>query len=155
MQLDYKQLLWRAHYIQIISVSGVLQGSVLGPYLSLVYINNLPESPTSLTKLFTDNTAVYRATLSNLDQVQLQQDILHLAEREKSWNMTFHPAKCTSCLSQKTNITNHKLQSQTLSTGGGGGGGFFLACEDLGRVFDNSFPACIFFFFKWRLACAH
>ena len=26
-------------------------------------------------------------------------------------------------------------------------GGFFLACEDLGRMFDNSFPACAFFFF--------
>ena len=32
-----------------------------------------------------------------------------------------------------------------------GGGGFFLACEDLGRMFDNSFPVCVFFFFfKWR-----
>ena len=28
---------------------------------------------------------------------------------------------------------------------GGGGGGFFLACEDLGRMFDNSFPVCAFF----------
>ena len=24
--------------------------------------------------------------------------------------------------------------------------GFFLACEDLGRMFDHSFPACVFFF---------
>ena len=30
--------------------------------------------------------------------------------------------------------------------GGGGGGGFFLACEDFGRMFDNSFPAYAFFF---------
>ena len=29
--------------------------------------------------------------------------------------------------------------------GGGGGGGLFLACEDFGRMFDNSFPACAFF----------
>ena len=29
--------------------------------------------------------------------------------------------------------------------GGGGGGGLFLACEDLGRIFDHSFPACAFF----------
>ena len=35
-----------------------------------------------------------------------------------------------------------------------GGGGFFLACEDLGRMFE--FPACaIFFFLKWRLGRAH
>ena len=28
---------------------------------------------------------------------------------------------------------------------GGDGGGFFLACEDFGRMFDNSFPACALF----------
>ena len=41
--------------------------------------------------------------------------------------------------------------------GAGGGGGFFLACEDFGRMFDNSFPTCAFFllFLKWRLASAH
>ena len=27
-----------------------------------------------------------------------------------------------------------------------GGGGFFLACEDFGRMFGNSFPASAFFF---------
>ena len=34
--------------------------------------------------------------------------------------------------------------------------GFFLSCEDFGRMFDYSFPACTFFFFlTWRLARAH
>ena len=40
----------------------------------------------------------------------------------------------------------------------GGGVGLFLACEDLARMFDNSFAACCFYLFlflKWRLACAH
>ena len=40
-----------------------------------------------------------------------------------------------------------------------GGGGFVLAREDLGRMFNNSFPTCAFsffsFFFKWRLAHTH
>ena len=27
------------------------------------------------------------------------------------------------------------------------GGGFFLTCADLERMFNHSFPACIFFFF--------
>ena len=38
-----------------------------------------------------------------------------------------------------------------------GGGGFFYACEDFGRMFDHSFPACTFFFvlfLKWRSAHA-
>lgn len=39
--------------------------------------------------------------------------------------------------------------------GNGGGDGFFFACEDLGRMFDFSFPACSFLFLKWRLTCAH
>ena len=30
--------------------------------------------------------------------------------------------------------------------GGAGGGGFFLACEDYGRMFINSFPTYTFFF---------
>ena len=29
--------------------------------------------------------------------------------------------------------------------GSGGGGGFFLVCENLGRMFNDSFPACTFF----------
>ena len=39
--------------------------------------------------------------------------------------------------------TTHLIQRPC----GGGGGGFFLACENFGRMFDNSFPACAFFFF--------
>ena len=35
--------------------------------------------------------------------------------------------------------------SVILYVSGGGGGGFFFACEDVGRMFDNSFPACAFF----------
>ena len=31
-----------------------------------------------------------------------------------------------------------------------GSGGFFLVCDDFGRMFDHSFPACAFFFWKWR-----
>ena len=30
--------------------------------------------------------------------------------------------------------------------GEGGGGGSFLACQDLGKMFDHSFPASAFFF---------
>ena len=36
-----------------------------------------------------------------------------------------------------------------------GDGGLFLACENFGKMFDNLFPACPFFFFEWRLARAH
>ena len=37
----------------------------------------------------------------------------------------------------------------------GGGGGFVLACDDFGRMFDNSFPACAFFFLGGKKGRAH
>ena len=76
--------------------SGVPQGSVLGPCLFLAYINDLPEKLTALSRLFADDTAVYRMVYSGTDQVQLQQDFHRIMEWEESWDMLFHPARCVS-----------------------------------------------------------
>ena len=68
-------------------LSGVLQGSVLGPCLLLVYINDLPESLSSKLRLFVDVTIAYLNINSELDSYILQNDLEKLAEWEQMWNI--------------------------------------------------------------------
>ena len=76
--------------------SGVPQGSVLGPCLFLAYINDLPNRVTSKVRLFADDTAMYSMVTSSEDQDHLQQDLHRLTDWEESWDMMFHPYKCSS-----------------------------------------------------------
>ena len=55
--------------------SGVPQGSVLGPVLFLLYINDLPNSLTSKVRLFADDAIVYSEINSISDSQILQHDL--------------------------------------------------------------------------------
>ena len=75
-------------------LSGIPQGSVLGPLLFVLYINDLPESVKSQILLFADDTKVFRPILSEKDSLELQNDINSLDEWTKKWLLKFNPDKC-------------------------------------------------------------
>ena len=74
--------------------SGVPQGSVLGPILFLVYINDLPDELSSQVRLFADDTAVYLTIRGAEDGKVLQTDLDRLSVWEDRWDMEFNPSKC-------------------------------------------------------------
>ena len=85
-----------AHSSQADVLSGVPQGTVLGPHLFLAYINDLPESlRTSGCRLFADDNLLYCIVNKACDNDKLQRDLSSLEEWEK-WQMSFSPSKCTT-----------------------------------------------------------
>ena len=75
--------------------SGVPQGTVLGPVLFLVYINDLSAcAASSTTRLFADDCLIYKEIRTPQDAADLQSDLDALQQWERQWLMSFHPQKC-------------------------------------------------------------
>ena len=85
--------------------SGIPQGSVLGPTLFVIYINDLPNTVKSDVFLFADDTKIFTSLSSQQDAHNLQNDLNSLHNWTEKWLLKFHPEKC-----KILKIGNHELQ---------------------------------------------
>ena len=99
-------------------ISGVPQGSVLGPCLFLAYINDLPNSVKSKVRLFADDTIMYLTVKTSTDANILQNDLHALEKWEQDWSMEFNSDKCEVLrITRKRNpvIFPYKLHNKELN----------------------------------------
>ena len=98
------RIMVRGEYSEWVDViSGVPQGSVLGPILFLIYVNDIPETVNYSIKMFADDTKLFR-TVKTIDDCNiLQNDLNTLSQRTNDWLLSFNVDKCVkSCTSAKT-----------------------------------------------------
>ena len=89
-----KVILGDAHSSLADVSSGVPQGTVLGPILFLIYINDLPDCVRySTIRLFADDCIIYRPIKSIKDTQLLQEDINTIAKWASLWLMKFNISK--------------------------------------------------------------
>ena len=74
--------------------SGVPQGSVLGPVLFLLYINDIDGNITFSIRLFADDSIIYRKISSKTDHEILKIDLNQLKTWSDKWQMEFNVSKC-------------------------------------------------------------
>jgi len=74
--------------------SGVPQGSILGPLLFLIYIDDIAADLLSKVALFADDCGLFRPIHSREDQYLLQQDLDRRVSWSRKWHMNFSPDKC-------------------------------------------------------------
>ena len=113
-------------------LSGIPQGSILGPVLFTIFINDLPNFIESACKIFADDTKVYNASKEHRI---IQSDLINLQKWTEDWNLYFNVSKCKVMHIGKDNPQNDYFMKidqdqQKIST--------CTEEKDLGVVFDNN-----------------
>ena len=100
--------------------SGVPQGSVLGPILFLIYINDLPDNILNTIKLFADDTKLISVLDEDYKCSMLQEDLNKISEWCKKWLILLNAQKCKvihfGSKNKKTNyfLFNHKTNESDI-----------------------------------------
>lgn len=92
--------------------SGIPQGSVLGPVLFVMYINDMPAEVQNPIRLFADDTKIYTRSDNPESVVSLQEDLDKLQDWSNRWLLRFHPEKCKVLkLGNKKTNSEYKMRS--------------------------------------------
>ena len=112
-------------------LSGIPQGSVLGPLLFVIFINDMPSVvKESICKLFADDCKLYRV-IENEEDRNLQADVENLERWSKEWQLPFNETKCKVMHFGRGNpqhsytMNGHMLESTTQE-------------KDLGVIIDDT-----------------
>ena len=97
-----------AKYVDVIS--GVPQGSVLGPLFFVLFINDMPELVDHFCKLFADDSKLIAIIGNSVDQAVLQSDLDKLVDWSVKWKLGFNEDKC-----KVMNIGNSAIGKTVLS----------------------------------------
>ena len=75
-------------------ISGIPQGSILGPPLFVIYINDLPDNLKGHAEMFADDTKIFTHIKDSADEDILQDDLNSLCDWADKWQLQFNIQKC-------------------------------------------------------------
>jgi hypothetical protein len=112
--------------------SGIPQGSVLGPLMFVIFINDLPDTVNGQVYIFADDTKVFKNIQKAMDGSILQNDLNSMSIWSDTWLLKFHPEKCKHMtIGSKHNEWNnsYKLGNTKLQ--------HINSEKDIGVIIDN------------------
>ena len=95
-------------------ISGIPQGSVLGPLLFVIYINDMPATLDSDAFLFADDTKIFRIIREESDSGILQNDLERVNKWSDTWLLRFNVPKTKHMHFGKGPIHVYKLKGQDI-----------------------------------------
>ena len=112
-------------------ISGIPQGSVLGPLLFVIFINDMPQNILSECKMFADDAKIYKEMNSEEDCIALQNDLDIMTEWSRKWQLPFNEGKCKRMHFGKGNLKKkYKMNEHVLEE--------VHHEKDLGVIIDTS-----------------